>query len=330
MLKVEIADALSKVGTAYDIAEKINYKQVLTSEEKEIGNICDAWIKEVATKGDPEKQIAAFVQKTIQEELYETPDELLDMLFDRGTVGEFDDYQVLRTPKNTLISHEAAKGGTVDRSWIDFSVLSPTVKNRQIETDISYADMRKNGFKSVANLVTFATEALQNALFYDVFNAVDAAITGGEQAISETTAAPTQTSMDALSLYLNDRDPQNGVAITLTKYAQAIMRMEGYSSYLSDSMKNEFNRYGLAQFFDGIRIASISGAKRTGQNSLLIPDKKIFGIAGKIGTLDMKGNVNVYEDFDNSNDLLVIRVKDFTYSYAITNIDNACKITMAK
>lgn len=330
MLNIEIAEALSRAGTAYEIAEKLNYKQVLSSEEKEIANICDSWVKEVATKGDPDKQLAAFIKKTVTEELYETPDELLDMLFERGSVGEFDDYYVAKNPKNTLIAHNAAKGGTVDKSWIDFSTLTPTSRNKQVETDISYVDMRKNGFKSIATLVTYATEALKNAMFHDMFSAVDAAITGGSQAIAETEATPSQASMDALSLYLTDRDPQNAVAVTLSKYAKAIMRMSGYSDYLSDAMKNDFNRYGLVKFFDGVNIASISGAKRTGQNSLLLPDKKIFGVAGKIGTLDMKGEVNVYEDFDNSNDLLTIRVKDFTYSYAITNIDNACKITMAK
>lgn len=328
MLKTEIAEVMN--NKMYDIAEKVSYNQNLLTEEKEVTELCDAWVKEVSEKGDPNKEIAAFIKRTINEEVYNAPDELLDMIFERGSVGEFDDYEVVGTPKNTLVAHEAAKGGNVDRSYIDFSVLKPTWKNRQVETDLSYVDMRRNGFKSVALLTTYATEALKNAMFYDIFTMVDAAITGGEQAIAESTAMPTQTSMDKLSLYLNDRNPQAGVAVTLSKYAQAIMRMDGYEAYLSDAMKDEFNRYGIARFYDGIKIASISGAKRQGNGNLLIPDKKIFGIAGTIGNLDMKGEVRVYEDMDNQNEVLKIKVADFTYGFCITNIDNVCKITMAQ
>ena len=130
------------------------------------------------------------------------------------------------------------------------------------------------------------------------------------------------------SLYLNDIDP-NGVAVCLNKYAQAIGRMSGYSSYMSDAMKEDFNRYGLTKFFDGIRVAGLSAAKKVNGTQLMIPDKRIFGVAGKIGTLDMKGEVHVYEDFDNQNDLLKVAVKDFTYGYAITDITKAAKIVLA-
>lgn len=328
MLRTEIAEIMNQEGKMFEIAQKATYNLSLNEEEKEIAQICDAWVKEVAEKGDSEKEIAAFIKRTVNDEVYNAPDELLDLIFDRGTVGEFDDYEVIKTPKNTLQAHEAAKGGTVDRSWIDFTQLTPTWKNRQVEFELPYVEMRRQGFKSIALLTNYAVEALRNAQFYDVFSAVDAAITGGEQLINETTANPTQTSMDALSLYLTDRDP-NAVAITLTKYAKAIGRMEGYAEYMSDAMKNDFNRYGLVKLFDGIGIAGISAAKKLASGQLLIPDKRIFGIAGKIGVLDQKGEVHVYEDFDNSADKLIVRIKDFTYGYAITNIENAAKIVLA-
>jgi len=329
MLNTEIAEVLDNTGKMYEIAEKVNYNQTLTNEEKEISVLCDSWVKEVTEKGDPDKEISAYIKRTVNEEVYNAPDELLDSIFDRGTVGEFDDYGVNKTPKNTLVAYEAAKGGNVDKSYIDFAVLKPTWKNRQVETDVSYVDIRKNGFKSIATLTTYATESLKNAMFYDVFSMVDAAITGGEQAISESTVLPTQTSMDKFSLYLNDRNPQAGIAVTLSKYAQAIMRMSGYDAYMSEAMKDEFNRYGLAKFFDGVKIASISAAKKLGSGSLLLPDKKIYGLAGTIGSLDMKGEVRVYEDMDNQNEVIKIKVADFTYGFCITDIDKVCKITMA-
>lgn len=327
-LKIEVAELMQKPGVMYDVAEKVEYKRNLTSEEKEIYEISDAWCKEIGKTGcDEKKEIAAFVNKVVNEEIYNAPDELLDSMFDRGSIGEFDDEEFTKTPLNTLEAHEAAKGGTVDRSWIDFTAIKPIVRNRQIETDLSYVDLRKNGFKSVATLTTFAKEALQNALFYDVFSMIDNAIVGGEQLVTAGGNVPTQAAVDAFNLYLLDRDP-SAVAVCLSKYAQALGRMDGRSQYMSDAMKDEFNRYGLVNFIDGVRIASISGAKKTGKGQLMLPDLRIFGVAGKIGGLDMKGELHTYEDLDNSNEKVIIRVKDFTYSVGITNIENCNKMVL--
>jgi hypothetical protein len=330
MLKTEIAELMSKDNVLFDIAEKVDYNRNLSAEEKEIAEVSDAWAREIGKTGkDPECEIAAFITKTVNEELYNAPDELLDRIFTRGTVGEFDDYEAVVNPKNTLVAHEAAKGGTVDRSWIDFKALKPTYKNRQVETDLSYVDLRKNGFKSIANLAVFMKEAAQNAMFYDIFSTVDDAIIGGEQVISVTGSTPTLTAMDKLSLYLNDRS-SDSVIVALTKYAQAIRRMEGFAQYQSDDMKNEFNRYGLARTYDGISIAGISGAKKQGNGNLLIPDRKIYGVAGTIGTLDMKGEIHTYQDMNNQDERVHLMLKDFTYGIAITNIDNVAKVVLSQ
>lgn len=271
-LRVEISEIMNKPGTMFDVAEKVEYKRSLTAEEKEVYEISDAWAREIGKTGnDKDHEIAAFVNKVVNEEIYNAPDELLDAMFDRGSIGEFDDEEFTKTPKNTLEAIEAAKGGTVDRSYIDFSAVKPITRNRQIETDISYADLRKNGFKSIATLTTYAKEALQNALFYDVFKMIDDAIVGGEQLITAGGRVPTQTAVDAFNLYLLDRDP-SAVAVCLSKYAQALGRMDGRAQYMSNEMKNDFNRYGLIDFIDGVRIASISGAKKTGKGQLLLPD----------------------------------------------------------
>lgn len=327
-LNTEIKDIMSKDGVLFDVAEKVEYKRELNAEEKEIAEISDAWAREIGKTGkDPECTIAEFINRTVNEEVYNAPDELLDQIFDRGSVGEFDDVEGHKDPKNTLVAHEAAKGGTVDRSYIDISVLKPTWKNRQVETDISYVDLRKNGFKSIATLTTFMKEACQNALFYDALSLADTAVTGGEQAISVAGATPTLEAMDKLSLYLNDRGSDN-VIITLNKYAQAIRRMPNYAQYMSDSMKDEFNRYGLVKTYDSIGIAGISGAKKTGTGSLLIPDKRIYGIADKVGTLDMKGEIHTYQDMNNQGEKVHLMLKDFTYGFMLTNIENFAKVTL--
>lgn len=272
ILNTEMKDVMSKKHVLFDVAEKVEYKRDLTAEEKEIAEISDAWAKEIGETGkDPDCEVAAYIKRTVQDEVYNAPDELLDQMFVRGSVGEFDDVEYDVAPKNTLVSYEAAKGGVVDRSWIDMSAVHPVWKNRQIETDLSYVDLRKNGFKSIANLTVYMKEACQNALFYDVLAQVDAAIVGGEAKIDVTGKMPTLADMDALALYLNDRS-DNAVIVTLTKYAQGIRRMEGFAQYMSSDMKNDFNRYGLVKTFDSIPIAAISGARRQGNGDLLIPD----------------------------------------------------------
>lgn len=330
ILNTEMKDVMSKKHVLFDVAEKVEYKRDLTAEEKEIAEISDAWAKEIGETGkDPDCEVAAYIKRTVQDEVYNAPDELLDQMFVRGSVGEFDDVEYDVAPKNTLVSYEAAKGGVVDRSWIDMSAVHPVWKNRQIETDLSYVDLRKNGFKSIANLTVYMKEACQNALFYDVLAQVDAAIVGGEAKIDVTGKMPTLADMDALALYMNDRS-DNAVIVTLTKYAQGIRRMEGFAQYMSNDMKNEFNRYGLVRTYDSIGIAAISGARRQGNGDLLIPDKRIYGIAGPVGNLDMKGDIHVYQDMNNQSEQIHLMLKDFTYGFAITKIENCAKIVMAQ
>lgn len=274
MLKTEVAEVMQDTGKVFDIAEKTQYNRSLTSEEKEIAQVFDCWAKGIGETGnDANHEISAFVQKTIQDELYNAPDELLDSMFDRGSVGEFDDYQGQRIAKNTLIAHEAAKGGNVPRSYLNIETLTPTWKNLQIETDLSYVDLRKNGWKSVADLTTKMKEGLQNKMFAIVLKAIDDAITGGDQLITVGEAAPTLAAMDALSLYLNEySDGSQPFTVSLMKYCQNIRRMTGYNQYLSDAMKDNFNRYGLVKDYDGVAITGISSAKKLGDGSLLIPD----------------------------------------------------------
>ena len=91
-LKIEVAELMEKPGVMYDVAEKVEYKRNLSTEEKEIYEISDAWCKEIGKTGcDEKKEIAAFVNKVVNEEIYNAPDELLDSMFDRGSIGEFDD-----------------------------------------------------------------------------------------------------------------------------------------------------------------------------------------------------------------------------------------------
>ena len=161
MTNIEIAEAI-KDTNMYELACKTNAELDLTDSEKVTVSQLDAYFKKVGERGsDPDCEIAAFVRKAINEEIYNAPDELLDFLFNRDTIGEFDDFEAVTDPKNTLVAYETAKGANVKRSFLDISVLSPAWFNLQIESDISYKDLRKSGWKSVAVLTENAVAAFK-------------------------------------------------------------------------------------------------------------------------------------------------------------------------
>ena len=328
MLKTEIASLMNENRKMFQWATAVDKNMNLSAEDKEISTVVDAWAKVIGEKGrDSNNEIAEYIIKTVQPEVYDVPDELLSQLFNRGSIGEFDNYQINYLPKNTLKSYEAARAGNVDKSYIDWTQITPTKKFLQIETELKYSDLRRNGYKTIANMTTFAEEEFKRKMFYLVFAIVDAAITGGDQAIVAGASNPTVVAMDALSLYLGDRG-NNPMTVSLSKYAQAIAKMSGYSSYMSDNMKDEYNKYGLVKFYNGVKIGAISGAHKTGDDQLLITDKRIYGFADKIGDMDIVGNMRVYETEDNKNEKIELKLTGVEFALAISDITKVCKITM--
>lgn len=329
MFTPEIAETLKNVNL-YELAAKTQYKPSLLEDSEKVAIAeLDKHFKKIGETGaDPNHEVAAFITRVVTEEIYNAPDELLDMLFTRGTLGEFDDYDVTTAPKNTLVAYEAAKGGNVCKSFLDISMLKPVTKHLQVETDISYADLRKNGWKTVALLTTYAVESLRNKQFKCIFDTIDAAIaSGAANYIAESTAKPTQATMDQAALYINDRS-DNGVFVTLTKYVQAISKLTGFDS---DTMRDEVHRTGRLAVYDGIDLHGISGAHKMADGTTQIADKRIYGIAGKIGQCDMKGAIRTYQTMDNNDEKIHIKVTgyEFTYSFNKDTLDNVCKVVLA-
>lgn len=330
--KIEIAELMEKNGTMYDWAEKVNRGASLTAEEKEISEVVDAWAKEIGNKGkDNDNEIAEFIIKTITDPVYNKPDALIEKMFEPDSIGEFDDYVINKTPKNTLVAYESAKGGNVYKSYIDTSALTPTWKHAQVETEISYAQLRRGGFKNIANMAVFAKEALDNKKIKDVFSALDTAIAGGDQVFAVTggESALTKVVLDKLSLYVIDHlaDGDAGIMFGLNKYAQAIANMSGYTSYMSSTMKDDYNRYGLVKEYGGCLIGGFSGARKAADGELLVPDRRIFGISGIIGTLCDRGELRVYETLDNNKERVSLKFTGYEYGINITNPENVAKIT---
>ena len=309
----------------YELSEKYTFLNGNTSSfsavEKETVETVNAWAKHIGETGfDEKRELAAYVTRVIEDVTYNRPDEILSRMFNDDSIGEFDDYETEVAPKNTLVAYEAAKGGTVDKSYIDETLLKPIWKHNQVETEISYEALRKNGFKTVAKMTVYAKEALANKKLRTIFSILDQAITGGEQVFEVTggTSALTKEILDKLCLYVLDwaDDTDAPFMFGLNKYAQQIANMTGYNQYMSGNMKEQYNRYGLVKDYGGLAVFGFSGQRKIGDGELAVPDKRIFGVAGKIGNLTERGNLRVYETPDNKRE--VIELKFTGYEYGMT------------
>ena len=190
--------------------------------------------------------------------------------------------------------------------------------------------MRRNGWKSISRLTEYAQKAFTNALYYDVFSMIDAGIaSGAENYINETTTMPTQATADRMVLYLMEHsDGNDGVMVGLTKYIQALSKMTGFNS---EEMLNEIHQKGRLGKYDGVDLYPISSAKKVGGSQLMVPDNRIFGVCGQIGSLTMRGEIQSYQDANNNKECFHLKFAGFTYGIAFNNstLKKCCKMVIA-
>lgn len=334
MLNTEIAEVMSGNGRVVEWASTIKYDNAnLSGEDKEISEVVDAWARDLGKTGhDAEHELAAMITKAIDTETVTTPSILMDRMFDEGSIGEFDDMRGEKEPKNTIKVYESVNGGNVDRSFVDFTVLAPTWTALQAETDIKLEDLRRGGYKTVATMVNYIMEALEQKKVATVFNQIDAAITSGAaNYISEATAAPTEASMKALALYMMDvNDDGMPLAFGLNKYIQAIAALDGTTTYLTDAVKNQYNTTGLVRQYAGLELMGLSGQKKLATGEFIVPDKRVFGVAGKVGTMITRGETRVFEHTDIDSEKIHIKVNGYQFGTMITDLSKVAKVVMTQ
>lgn len=327
-MEINVAEAI-KSTNMYELATKTVRGLNLTETEEVVAAELDSKFKEIGRTGyDRDHEVSAFMQRVLTEELYNTTDELLDIIFDRDTIGEADDFD-LNTVKNTLTAYEAAPEGNVPKSYLDLSSIAPKWKTRQIESRLSYSDLARNGWKSVATLTEYAVAALKNAMFRDIFADLDAIITtGAANCVTVGGAAMTQAAADQIALYVNDWAEGEGVIVGYTKYIQQISKLTGFDS---DAMKDEVNRTGRLGRYDGVALHPISAVRKQGDGTGLFIDNRVFGIAGKIGRLSMRGDVRVLETENNNKECVDVKICGFNYGWAFdtTSAEKVCKAVLA-
>lgn len=328
-MEINVAEAIQNTNM-YELASKTIHGTSLTDTEQVVVAELDAKFREIGRTGyDKDHEISQFVQRVLTEELYNAPDELLDEIFDRDEIGANDDFELLADPKNTLVPYEAAPGGNVPKSYLDVSAITPKWVNRQIDTEISYQDLERGGWKTVAKIVEYAVAAFKNAMCKDIFTDIDNAIaSGADNYVAEAGATISQATADAVSLYLNDWAPGEGKIVGYTKYIQNISKLSGFNS---DAMLDELHRNGSLGVFQGCALVPISAVRKQGDNTGLFIDKRLFGIAGVVGKLSMRGEIKTYQTENNNKEKVEIKIAGFNYGWAFNSdaLDRIVKVVVA-
>lgn len=330
---MEIAEKMKQPRVLVEWANNVVYRNPLTDDQKEISEIIDERIRKIGETGhDRDHEIAALVRRAFEQETVNAPSELLGYMFDEGNIGEFDDFYIENAPENTIQVYEAVPGGNVPASYVEPVSILPTWKELQAETYIRMSDMRRGGYYTVAQQIEYINQALENKKVSLIINMLNAAITSGNaNYITESGTLPTETSADQLALYLRDMEGSNDtpVMFMLNKYRQAMSKLEQADRWPTDREKNAYNTDGFLYAYAGIQMIGFSGQKKLPDGSLMVPDKTIFGVAGKIGRIETRGEARVYEHEDINSEKVHIKVGGYTFGYAITDLDKVAKIVLA-
>jgi hypothetical protein len=334
LYNTEIAEIV-KTKNIIELSDKMDMqkkgKATLTSEDNEAIGLLDNFAREIGRTGkssENNKLLAEYIKETIEPTVFNPDESILGDMFDIGTIGEFDEKAFTGLPKNTIKVYDAVRGGNVPKSYVDPTIYTKKSFKLQAETELNYSDLRRNGFKSIAKMTELALESFNNEKFYRIFAGVDDAlnILSGDQN-SNAGSTLTVSVMDNFTRYLRDMAVDgNPFMIGLTKYTDPIARMDGADKFLSEDMKNEFNRTGYLSLYNGVVVNSVPTARKTADNKNLIPDKRIFGIAGKIGEMDIRGDLRNYETYDNDAEKVKLKFTGFDVDYIIYHLDRMARI----
>jgi len=327
-MNIELSQYMTSKGTMYEWAEKVVNKKELTPEQIAISETVNKFAVEIANSGLGNVALSDYLQRVVQEQIYDEPSELLDTMFNQGAIGEFDDYNSIGTYKNSLLAHEVSeRGGSVDKSYIDFNRYKMVHTNLQIETELRYDDLRRNGALTIAQLTLDAIQALQNKKFQSIFANLNSLLVSGAN-VFDATGGLTVQLMDDFAGYVTDHSFTGQQLITgLSTDLRDIKNMPGYTDFLSYNMKDSLNMgTGILNVYNSVPLAQISAGKLLVDGSTLIPAKTIFGFSDKIGKCDMRGQLRVLQDLNNAKETIELKFTGYEFIYAIDHLEKVAKI----
>ena len=82
--------------------------------------------------------------------------------------------------------------------------------------------------------------------------------------------------------------------------------------------------------YAGCRLFGLSGVKKLANGNFIIPDKRLFAAAGKIGKVITRGETRTLQETDINNEQIHIKVSGYSFGSVITDISKAAKVVYAK
>lgn len=333
MKKIELsAEVLSQKGVMREWATNVVNRKSLTDEQVAISEAVNDFAKNIYKTGIVTQELSQFIMTVLEPELEETPSELLSALFEEGNIQEFDEEGVYTSPKNTLMVRlSAARTGNVDKSYLDFTKGTKFSRHLQIETELPMSDLRRDGAMAIATYTLYALEAFENAKFRMIFAHIDSLIAGGDQLFT-CAGTLTQEAMDAFAGYLEDRGGENSAITGLTTTLRGIRKMNGYHDWNSEEMKNSYYSKGsILPKFNGVNVAPVKpNMDNKDKNAQPLPEDSLYGIAGKIGKLSMKGELVVRPIYDEKREVIELKFSGYELSCVITKPENCAKVQIVK
>ena len=327
-MNIELSQVMKENGRMATWAERVCKNIAMSEEDRGISEAVDAFAKRIGETGVADVALSQYLIKTITPEVYNAPSELLSLILDSSEIGEFDEVGVISNPVNRLMARNSApRTGEVDKSYIDFTRGTKESVHLQVNTELKMSDLRQNGFKTIAQLQQFATESLNNAKFYNIFNKINTLL--GTVATPNVILATDLTvlAMDEFTGYTVDRG-RNPLVVGLTEDLRKIKNMSGYTNFLSNEMKGALNANAIMEVYGGATIAKISSAEKLADGTKLLPAKTLFGISDKVGSMYMRGGLRVLQTPDNSKEIINLKFTGFEFVYAITQLDKIAKLIM--
>lgn len=279
---------------ALDWAFRVENKVEMSEAEKDMSAEIDAWAKEIGNGVRPYAELSAYLTKVVQPIYADAPYEMLNTFFEFSSAGEFDSFEVAEDAKNMLQAYESARAvGNVDRSFVDYKSSFVTWKHIQIETEVTLEKLRKGGYKTVAELTNFAEIALRNKIFAMVMSIVDATVVSGENYGSGVLS---DALINDMIDYMNDFSSE-GMILATSANINAVAKVVPVT-YLSDRMKEDYNRVGTLNVVRGVTLQGVTRAAKMADGTMPISANTLYGICGKIGEIINRGEMRVYSTQD--------------------------------
>jgi hypothetical protein len=245
--------------------------------------------------------LSEVLETLVQEQTMQDTDAILSKIFDVQSVGANTQYIAYKSPENTLTPYEARPGGNVPASELNVAPTETTIKNLQIETFIGYDDIARNGWKSVALATEYASAAFKNQIFSHIFTEIEFGLVAGSNVIT------------AAGVYASDAEMAE-LATFASQFAQGCIFAR--KKYITNALMQPSARYRDMNEKSYAGVPLLYDAPTTQGDPYLLPDKRMYAIAGKLGSIGGLKNLNTYQEDDITKERLHLKFSGYTYSYA--------------